>query len=341
MIETDVALIGAGPIGIEMAVALKRAGVDYLHFDAGQVGATIAWFAPGTRFFSSNERIAIAGVPLVTLDGGKATREQYLAYLRQVVTLYGLKINGYEAVTHIAREADHFVLTTDRRGRQRTMRAKRIILATGGTASPRLLGIPGEDRPHVSHYFRDPHDYFNTNLLVVGGKNSAVEAALRSYQAGANVSLSYRGAALPEKTIKYWLYPEITGLLGAGKITGLFGTTPLEIGADHVRLATADGRVIDHPADFVLLMTGYVADMSLCRLAGVTLEGERQTPHHDPATMQTDVPGVYIAGTAVGGTQDRYSLFIENCHVHVDRIIASLLGRTSRTATPFYERPES
>src|SRR4051812_3124573 len=195
MIDSDVAIVGAGPIGLEMAIALKRAGVKYLQFDAEQVGYTVSWFAPQTRFFSSNERIAIAGVPLMTADQSKSTREEYLAYLRRIVVEFDLKVNTYEPVVGIDRaQGGGFVLTTDAPQGKMQYRVNKVVLATGGTARPRMLGIEGEDLPHVSHYFRDPHLYFRKRVLIVGGKNSAVEAALRCYNAGASeVAISYRG----------------------------------------------------------------------------------------------------------------------------------------------------
>jgi thioredoxin reductase (NADPH) len=201
--STDVAVIGAGPIGLELAVALKRAGFDYLHFDAKQIGYTVSWFPPQTRFFSSNERIAIAGVPLQTPDGGKCTREQYLTYLRTVVQQFDLKVRTYEPVVGIDRDprGGAFTLTTKPLAGECRYRANRIVLVTGGTDRPRRLNIPGEDLPHVSHYFGDPHTYFRKRVLIVGGKNSAVEAALRCHGAGAHVSLSYRRAKLPAKSI--------------------------------------------------------------------------------------------------------------------------------------------
>jgi thioredoxin reductase (NADPH) len=348
--STDVAVIGAGPIGLELAVALKRAGVAYLHFDAKQIGYTISWFAPQTRFFSSNERIAIAGVPLQTWDQGKATREEYLAYLRRIVQQFDLQVRTYEPVTNIQRSGDGFLLTTKPSAGHRSIRANRIVLCTGGTDRPRRLNVPGEDLPHVSHYFQDPHTYFRKRLLIVGGKNSAVEAALRCYHAGADVSISYRRDQLPQSSIKYWLLPEINGLLEADKIHGYFGTEPTDITPSHVNFCRSrfcqmkDGRTYEpQPFDFVLLLIGYEADQSLLRQAGIQLRGECGTPVFDQHTMETNVPNIYVAGCAIGGTQDKYAIFLENCHVHVPRIVSALTGQrlVEPIITPEFVRPET
>ena len=343
--RAEVAIIGAGPIGLELAVALKRLGIDYLHFDARQIGYTISWFAPQTRFFSSNERIALAGVPLETPDQGKATREQYLAYLRGIVKQFDLQVRTYEPITGIDRAAGEFVLTTNPRGGKRSYRVNKLILATGGTDHPRRLNVPGEDLPHVSAYFQDPHTYFGRDLLIIGGKNSAVEAALRSHYAGARVAMSYRREKLPEKSIKYWLLPEINNLIETGRIAGYYATQPVAITPTHVtlrRLADgAGGATFDVPADFVLKLIGYEQDNTLFKLAGVKLVGDCGAPAYDDRTMETNVPGLFVAGTAVGGTQDKYTVFIENCHVHVDRIVAALPGAAPPPAPAPLARPES
>jgi len=228
-LRTDVLVVGAGPIGLELGVALKQADIEYLHVEARQIAYTISWFAPQTRFFSSNERIAIAGVPLQTADQFKATREEYLAYLRGVVEQFDLEVQTYEPVVAIHRNEHEFLVTTQPAGRRRRYRARRIVLCTGGTGRPRRLNIPGEDLPHVSHYFTDPHTYFRKRLLIVGGKNSAVETALRCHHAGARVSVSYRGDKLDPKSVKYWLLPEINGLIEEGKIAAYFKTVLVEI----------------------------------------------------------------------------------------------------------------
>jgi thioredoxin reductase (NADPH) len=340
--RAEVGIIGAGPIGLELAVALKKLNIDYLHFDAKQIGYTISWFAPQTRFFSSNERIAIAGVPLDTPDQNKATREQYLAYLRAIVRQFDLDVRTYEPVTAIDRAAGEFVLATHPRGGKRSYRVNKLILATGGTDHPRGLNVPGEDLPHVNAYFNDPHEYFDRDLLIIGGKNSAVEAALRSHYAGARVAISYRREQLPEKSIKYWLLPEINHLIDTGRIAGHYATQPVAITPTHVTLRrVTDGTTFDVAADFVLKLIGYEQDNTLFKLAGIKLLGDCGAPAYDDRTMETNVENLYVAGTAVGGTQDKYTVFIENCHVHVDRIVAALTGAAPPAAPAPLARPES
>ena len=354
--RTDVILIGAGPIGLELAAALKKNRIDYLHFDAKQIGYTISWFAPQTKFFSSNERIAIAGVPLETPDQSKATREQYLAYLRTVVQLFDLDVRTYEPIVAIDRVASEFVVTTNPRAGRRAYRTGKVVLCTGGTDHPRKLNIPGGDLPHVDFYFRDPHTYFARDVLIIGGKNSAVEAALRCHHAGARVSMSYRRDQLPEKSIKYWLLPEINHLMQTGRIKSYFPTTPVAITPTHVTLqrtssssspspgTPGEGRgegSFDVPADFILALIGYEQDTTLFNLAGVQLVGDCRAPAYDDRTMETNVSGLYVAGTAVAGTQSKYTLFIENCHVHVDRIVAALTGSTPPAAPAPLAQPES
>lgn len=320
------AIVGAGPIGIEIAVAMKQAGIDYLHFDAKQIGHTISWYAPQTRFFSSNERIAIAGVPLVTPDQQKATREQYLAYLRSVVEQFDLPIHTYEPVIDIERQTDHFRLTTRTQAGEKTYQAGRLILATGGTDRPRMLGVEGEHLPHVSHYLADPHQYFRKKVLIVGGKNSAVEAALRCHHVGARVTFCYRKPQLAEQSIKYWLLPEFKSLIKTGQIRAYLNSHVRRITTTQTILSVETGPDLAVEADFVLLMTGYEQDATLLRRVGVKLEGPQQKPWYDSETMQTNVNGLYVAGTAVGGTQDKYTVFIENCHVHVQRIMKHAFG---------------
>lgn len=345
-------IIGAGPIGIETAIALKREGIDYVQVEAKQIGDTISWYAPQTHFFSSPERIQLAGVPLQTLDQTKATREEYLLYLRTIVQQFDLDIRTGHVVTDIRRERDAFAISCQTRTGPAEFRARRIVLAHGDMHAPRLLGIAGEDLPHVSHYLREPHHYFGRRVLIVGGKNSAVEAALRLFRAGAHVTVSYRRAEFSER-IKYWLRPELLALIKEGRIGFLPRTLPVEITPRHVVLVgtdeqgqpiTTDGEPTRFEADEVLLLTGYVQDTALFDVLGVELEGKNRAPVHDPRTMETNVPGVHVAGTASAGTQHGVTVFIETSHVHARRIACAIAGKPvpeEAQAEPDYALPES
>lgn len=334
----EVLIVGAGPIGIELAVRLRRERISYEQVDAGQIGSTISWYAPQTQFFSSPERIAIAGVPLQTLDRSKATREEYLTYLRSVVLQFDLKVETGVRVNAITRGDDGFVVTAFGRDGERKRTAQNVVLAIGDMHRPHLLGVPGEDLPHVSHFFGDPHAYFRRQVLVVGGRNSAVEAAIRCVRVAAIVTLSYRAAELDPKHVKPWLLPEINAMIRDSRMTFLPGTTLREITPAHVVLDPG-GRRID--ADSVLLLTGYEQDSSLFESAGVTLVGPQRRPRFNEATMETDVPGLYVAGTAAAGTQvSGTTAFIETSHIHVDRIAAALKGEPAPVETQAYAVPE-
>lgn len=354
MRETDIVIIGAGPIGIELAVALKKAGLDYLHLEAGQVGATMQWWAPGTKYFSSPERIEIAGVPLIVEDEEKANREHYLNYLRTVVGAFKLDIETYSRVISIEKNDNGFTLHTARSfhgvgGEPEThfdantldplepIHAKRIVLAIGDMHLPRMLGIPGEDLPHVSHYLGDVHQYANQPVTIVGGKNSAVEAAIRLFRAGAQVTMVHRGEWFDPDRIKYWLYPEIEYLIKKNKIRYIPHANLTDITPTHATLDT--GESIE--SRFVLLLTGYVQKPDLFEQLGVELVGGDRKPKHNLKTMETNVAGVYVAGTGSAGTQSRTKVFIETSHIHVDRILASLQGGVSEAVAEDYTLEES
>ena len=363
-------IIGAGPIGIELAACLKHAGHDYLHLEAGQVGQTITWYPKQVKFFSSPERIAIAGLPLSTPNEDKATREQYLAYLRSVVSHHHLHINTFERVVEISRQKDgrFAVFTQTLTGEPHTYTCINLVLAIGDMHGPHKLGIEGEDLAHVSHYFDEPHQYFGKRLLIVGGKNSAVEAAIRCFRAGADVTLAYRRETFDKKHVKYWLYPEIKSLIKAGQIKFLPNIAPTRIDRHAVDFLPVkwepqpgqdipagyeEKMIVDHSAaaqrietDFVLLLTGYVQDETLFQQLGVQLLGLNRQPTFDPKTMMTNVDNVFVAGTAIGGTQKRFMVFIENCHVHAARITKAITGQAPdhnllNDAAAKYALPES
>ncbi len=330
---TDVAIVGGGPIGIETAVALKQVGVESILFEAKQIGEAISRWPPHTHFFSTPEHVALAGIPVQTLDQRPISGEEYLAYMRMVVEYFDLNLYNYEPVTGIDRAEEGFLLRTQKRGQDRRYRARHVVLCTGGMAGPRRLGIPGEDLPHVTHYFPGPHAYFRTRLLVVGGKNSALEAALRCWRAGSEVALSYRRSDFQWDVVKPHLSGDLKTRLEKDEIRFYPSTIPVEITNDAVFLAstedgvTPDGRVTRHETDFVLLATGFQADQSLLRAAGVELVHPGEAPVYDPQTMETNVPGLYVAGTAVGGTQSKFQYFISTTHNHVGKIVRAITGR--------------
>src|SRR5881296_428169 len=324
-----VAIIGAGPNGLELAVALKHAGIDYVQFDAGQIGSTIEWYPPQMLFHSSSDRLALAGLPIQTANQQKITKEEFLAYLRALVQHFGLTVRTYERVENVQRlpEGAFFLQTRGVDG-EHAYRANIVVLAIGAMHAPRLVNVPGEDLPHVSHYLADPHKYFAKRLLIVGGRNSAVEAAVRCHRAGADVTLSYRREDFDPKVVKFWLLPEVRALIRDGFVRFLPRTHVTEIRNGTVLLSTREIA-----ADFVLLMTGYRQDPTLFEMLGVDLQGEERAPAFDPETMETNVPGVFIAGTAVAGTPPRkVSVIVETCHVHVPRIVGAITGR--RVALP-------
>jgi thioredoxin reductase (NADPH) len=328
MREIETIIVGAGPIGLETAAELGRRELPCLILDAGALGQQILDFPPMTRWFSSPERLSIAGVPFTTPSHEKGSREEYLAYLRAVADQFELEVRTFERVEAVTRDGEQrFELRTRTlSGMERAYRCASLVLATGGTAIPRNLGIPGEEMPHVHRSIGEPHRFHGRRLLIVGGRNAACEAAVHAFRSGAEVTISYRGAALHER-VKYWIRPELEAMIESEQVHAVFGTVPERIEPDRVVLRPVDGGdAFEVEADDVLLALGYESDMSLFESLGAELEGEERRVVHDESTMRTTVPGVFVAGTAVAGSQHRFRVYVENSHVHAWRIAAALAG---------------
>lgn len=333
-VACDVLVVGAGPIGLETAAVLSAEGHAVRVIDAGPLGATIArTFPPHTRFFTSPERLELFGSAIAPLNQEKLTGEEYLAYLRQYVSTHRLHVETFTTVT--GRSGETTVTARTLSGLPRMYTARWLVLATGGTDRPRRLGVPGEQLPHVRSHLDDPHRYAGRRVVIVGGRNSAVESALRCYRVGAEVHLVHRRPRIHDR-VKFWLRPEVQSLLDEGRITGHLPDQVVAITAEGVRLA--DGGVVG--ADDVVLQIGYEQDPWLFDLFGIERGGERLAPVVDPQSMRSSVPDIFVVGTATAGTQDRFEVFIENSHDHALRVAAAIAGRPAPAPRPARPLPE-
>ena len=331
----DVLIVGAGPSGLATAIAAKQQGLDYVLVEKGMLVNGIFNFPTHMVFFTTPELLEIGGLPLVT-PYDKPTRLEALRYYRRVVDTYGLQISFHEQVVEIEREQNVFVATTrDAKGTKRARRARAVVLAIGYYDHPNYLGIPGENLPHVSHYYTDPHPYYRQRVVIVGGKNSAAETALELFRAGAHVTLVHRHATLGD-SIKYWVRPDIDNRIKAGSIAARFETRVIEIKPGSVIVEEAGAREAgggqalareEIPAEAVFLLTGYKPDVELMRRAGVLCDADTLIPAFDPETFESNVPNLFIAGGAIAGRKNQGSIFIENGRFHGECIIRVLAQR--------------
>ena len=324
--DCDILIVGAGPAGLAAAIAAKREGLSCLVLDKGGLVDGIYRFPRNMVFFTTPELLEIGGLPFVT-PFDKPTRMEALRYYRRVADAFGLCIAFDERVTAIRRETGGGAFSLDirtRGGGLRTRRSRFVVLATGYYDHPNLLGVPGEELPHVSHYYSEPHPYYRRPVVVVGGKNSAAEAALDLYRAGARVTLVHRDAVLGD-SIKYWVKPDIENRIAEGSIPAKFRTSVRRITPASVHVAGPDGEA-ELPADGVFLLTGYHPDWALLEQAGVVIDAEGGVARYDPETLETDVAGLFLAGGVVSG-RTAPPVFIENGRMHGERIARVIRGR--------------
>ncbi len=321
--DCDVLIIGGGPCGLGAAISAQRAGLKPLVLEQRVICSTIAQYPTYAQFFSTAEKLSLGDVPFV-VPGEKPTRRDALAYYRAVVTHFGIPLRQYERVVTIGGAEGAFVIHSESPAGPRETRAKAVVVATGFFGSPNLLNVPGEDRPHVSHRYREGHEAFLQPVVVVGGGNSAAEAALDLWRSGATVTLVHFGPTF-DKRIKPWVLPDFENRVKEGKIAARWNARVMTIEADAVTIMS-DERAARVEATRVYIMTGFAPDMALLRQVGVPIDAQTGIPAHDPATLETSVPGVFIAGVVVAGF-DANKVFIENGRYHGDRIVARLLGQ--------------
>jgi thioredoxin reductase (NADPH) len=330
----DVVIVGAGPSGLATAIAIQKLGLDYVVLEKGTLVESIRRFPTNMVFFTTPELMEIGGIPLTT-PYDKPTRLEALQYYRRIVDVFNLQVTLREEVLAIEQDEENgdriFLLDTRTSlGVRRVRKARAVVLAMGYYDSPNYLGVPGEELPHVAHYYVEPHPYYRQQVVIVGGKNSAAEAALELYRNGAKVTLVHRGPALSD-SIKYWVRPDIDNRIRDGAIAARFETEVTEIRPTEVVVrrsgGSADG-LAPIPADAVLLLTGYHADPEFLRHAGIEINRETAEPRYNPETFETNVPNLFIAGGQLAGKRTG-TVFIENGRFHGERIGKVIGGRLS------------
>ena len=318
---TDVLVVGAGPTGMACAIETQKAGFKALIVDKGCLVNSVYHYPTNMVFFTTPELLEIGDVPFTTALA-KPTRLEALEYYRRVAEHYALNIRLYEWVKTIIGEDNNFrVTTTNRHDAIHDYRARKIVIATGYYDLANELNIPGEDLDKVFHYYREPHPYFDTDVVVIGGKNSAAEAALDLWRHGARVTLVHRGFQMHQH-VKYWVRPDIDNRIKAGEITAHFNSTVQEINPDCVVLRTPLGA-IRLKNDFVFALTGYHPDYDFLRSVGIELATEQLRPVCDPENLESNIPGIYVAGVIVAGSRTN-EIFIENGRFHGKLIAAHL-----------------
>lgn len=316
MKQEDVIIVGGGPCGLAAAIALKKIDKDPLIIEKGNIVNALYHYPTHQTFFSTSEKLEIGDFPFVTADY-KPKRNQALVYYREVAKRSDLRVNPFEKVLKIEKQTNGFLISTDKEDYV----SANVVIATGYYDQPNYMNVPGEDFPKVFHYFKEAHPYFDQDVVVVGGKNSSVDATLELVKAGARVTVIYRGSEF-SPSIKPWILPEFESLIRNEIVTMEFNSHIKEIQNDKV-IYIKDGEEKEIKNDFVFAMTGYHPDHDFLRGMGVGIDGESGRPIFDPETMETNVKGIFIAGVIAAGNNAN-EIFIENGRFHGEQIAKSL-----------------
>ena len=318
----DLLVIGAGPTGMACAIEAQRAGFTAVLVDKGCLCNSLFHYPANMTFFTTPELLEIGDIPFPS-PNQKPGRDEALEYYRKVAEHYRLDIRQYETVERVSGSDGNFIVhTVDRFNRPLAHRARKLVIATGYYDLPNYLNIPGESLSKVFHYYNDPHPYFGLDVLVIGGKNSAAIAALDLWRHGARVTLVHRGPEM-HRHVKYWILPDINNRIKNAEITAFFSSTVSSITEDEVTLHTEEGEQT-FPNHFVFALTGYKPDFEFLEALGVTLDPDNdRCPACDPATLESNVPGIYLAGVVVAGERTN-EIFIENGRFHGKQIASDL-----------------
>lgn len=315
--QVELLIIGGGPIGLACALAAQKEGIDYLVIERGCLTNSLYRYPLNMTFFSTSERLEIGGIPFVS-NNAKPTRPEALEYYRRVATSKDVNIRLFETVEAVKPEGDRYKVITSKQ----IYSARFIIIATGFYDIPNLLNIPGEHLDKVTHYYKDPHFYATQRVVVVGANNSSVDAALETYRKGAEVTMVIREGEIG-KRVKYWVKPDIENRITEGSIKAYFHSTLTAIRENEVEIKTPDGPIVI-PNDFVIAATGYQPDFNFLQKTGIALSpDEVMCPTYNPETMETNMPGIFLAGVVCGG-MNTHKWFIENSREHADQIIAAI-----------------
>ncbi|WHY36751.1 YpdA family putative bacillithiol disulfide reductase [Cytobacillus firmus] len=322
MLNIDAIIVGGGPCGLAAAIALQEAGKTPLVIEKGNIVNAIYNYPTHQTFFSTSEKLEIGGVPFIT-ENYKPKRNQALTYYREVVKRKGIKINAYEKVLNVVKNhSEAFEVQTDKGD----YTVNNVIIATGYYDNPNYMEVPGEDLSKVLHYFKEAHPFFDKDVAVIGGKNSSVDAAIELVKAGARVTVIYRGTEY-SPSIKPWILPEFESLVRNGVIKMEFNAHVKEI-SENKLLYTVDGKAFDIKNDFVFAMTGYHPDHGFLRNMGIQINDETGRPQFNPETMETNVPGIFIAGVIAAGNNAN-EIFIENGRFHGGQIAKAIIKKES------------